>query len=49
MPLAPFLMATTVGTMLWTFFLRWAGYLLAENYNLVGGYAEPITKLPLAG
>lgn len=44
MPLAPFLAATTMGTVLWTGLLAAAGYLLAENYLAVGNWIEPLSN-----
>jgi membrane protein DedA with SNARE-associated domain len=42
MPLVPFLLATTFGTLLWTGFLAGTGYVLAERYLEVGGWIEPV-------
>lgn len=41
MPLIPFLLASAVGTLLWTGLLGAAGYVLAESYRAVGGWIEP--------
>ncbi len=41
MPLVPFLLATTFGTLLWTGFLAGTGYVLAERYLEVGGWIKP--------
>lgn len=42
MPLMPFLTATAIGTLLWTGLLAAAGYVLAEGYQKVGNWIEPI-------
>lgn len=44
MPLVPFLLATALGTLLWTGLLAGAGYVLAERYLEVGGWIEPASK-----
>lgn len=44
MPLLPFVCASTVGTFLWTGILATAGYLLGENYRLIGGWIEPVSN-----
>jgi len=36
MPLFTFILLTSFGTALWSFFLTYAGYLLGENWQLVG-------------
>jgi membrane protein DedA with SNARE-associated domain len=47
MPVGAFLIATSAGSILWTTGLAWAGYELAENYDLVGQYIEPATRFLL--
>lgn len=42
MPLTPFLVCSTLGTIVWTGLLTAAGYWLGENYLLVGRFVEPI-------
>lgn len=41
MPLAPFLLASAVGTLLWTGLLATAGYLLGAGYTTVDGWIGP--------
>jgi membrane protein DedA with SNARE-associated domain len=45
MPLIPFLIYSTGGTILWVSFLTFAGYKLAENYALVDDYLAPVSKI----
>ena len=40
MPMGTFLFYTTFGTALWSFILAYAGFLLGENWELVGKYLE---------
>ena len=47
MSLVPFLIYSTVGTILWTTFLTGAGYLLGRNYELVDKYLSPVSKIVL--
>ncbi len=47
MSLVPFLVYSTVGTIIWTFLLTYAGYLLSDNYELVDEYLGPVSKLVL--
>jgi membrane protein DedA with SNARE-associated domain len=47
MPLAPFLIYSTIGTVLWTTFLTGTGYLLGKNYTLVDKYLSPVSKIVL--
>lgn len=47
MPLVPFLIYSTIGTVLWTTFLTGAGYLLGKNYTLVDEYLGPVSKIVL--
>ena len=44
MPLAPFIVCTTIGTLLWTCFLTGAGYLLESHYDRVAEWIDPIAK-----
>jgi membrane protein DedA with SNARE-associated domain len=43
MSMIPFLIYSTLGTLIWVSFLTFAGYLLGENYQLVGQYLKPIS------
>ena len=45
MPLIPFLLYSTGGTLLWVSFLTFAGYKLGENYGLVDDYLGPVSKI----
>jgi membrane protein DedA with SNARE-associated domain len=45
MPLIPFLLYSTGGTLLWVSFLTFAGYKLGENYRLVEEYLDPVSKI----
>jgi membrane protein DedA with SNARE-associated domain len=49
MPLVPFLLYSTLGTLLWVGLLTYAGYLLGENYELVDEYLGPVSKIVLVG
>ncbi|MCC3474569.1 MAG: DedA family protein [Microcoleus sp. PH2017_25_DOB_D_A] len=45
MALLPFLVYSTIGTILWVSFLTFAGYKLGENYALVDDYLAPVSKI----
>jgi len=45
MPMLPFLVFSTIGTILWVTFLTMAGYFLGNNYELVDQYLDPISKI----
>ncbi|WP_320676009.1 DedA family protein [Prochlorococcus sp. MIT 1300] len=45
MPLAPFLIWTTAGTLIWTLLLTFAGYVLGASYMNVGIWLEPFSKV----
>jgi membrane protein DedA with SNARE-associated domain len=47
MPLALFLVYSTIGTALWTTFLTALGYFLGKNYALVDDYLGPVSKVVL--
>jgi membrane protein DedA with SNARE-associated domain len=47
MPLVPFLLYSTLGTLLWVSLLTYAGYVLGENYVLVDEYLGPVSKFVL--
>ena len=49
MAIAPFLIYSTLGTVLWTVFLTGAGYLLGDNYKLVGEWLSPISEFIVIG
>lgn len=48
MHLIPFLLYSTVGTLLWVSLLTYAGYALGSNYHRVEEYIDPISKIVLA-
>jgi membrane protein DedA with SNARE-associated domain len=48
MPLLPFLLYTSVGSLGWTLVLAFAGYVLGENYPLVERYVGPLSKVVAA-
>lgn len=45
MPLVPFLLYSTIGTLLWVGLLTYSGYLLGNNYHIVEEYIGPISKI----
>jgi membrane protein DedA with SNARE-associated domain len=45
MPLVPFLIWTTAGSLIWTLLLTMAGLLLGESYSNVELWIEPVAKL----
>jgi len=45
MPMIPFLLYSTIGTILWVTFLTMTGYFLGNNYELVDKYLEPVSKI----
>lgn len=47
MPLVPFLLYSTLGTLLWVGLLTYAGYILGSNYHLIERLIDPISKLVL--
>ena len=49
MPLAPFLIWTTVGSLIWTLLLTVAGLLLGESYSNVELWIEPVSKVIKVG
>ena len=44
MPMAPFLIWTTAGSLIWTLLLTVAGFLLGESYNSVELWIDPVSK-----
>lgn len=49
MPLIPFLLYSTAGSLVWVSLLTYAGYLLGENYEQVGVYLKPFSTVVLIG
>jgi membrane protein DedA with SNARE-associated domain len=47
MPLAPFVIYSTLGTTAWVMFLTFLGYMLGDNYELVDEYLGPVSKIVL--
>jgi membrane protein DedA with SNARE-associated domain len=47
MALLPFIIYSTLGTVLWVGFLTAAGYKLGENYKYVEEYIDPVSKIVL--
>lgn len=45
MPIIPFVLWTTAGSLIWVIFLTIAGIFLGESYNLVELWIEPISKV----
>lgn len=45
MPIIPFFLYSTVGTIGWVTLLTYAGYFLGKNYKLVEDYIDPISKV----
>jgi membrane protein DedA with SNARE-associated domain/uncharacterized membrane protein YkvA (DUF1232 family) len=45
MPLAPFLLYSSLGSLLWTAALATVGYVLEANYGLVGNYLDRASKI----
>ena len=44
MPLTPFIIWTTAGSLIWTLLLTLAGFFLGESYNNVEIWIEPFSK-----
>jgi membrane protein DedA with SNARE-associated domain len=49
MPLVPFFIYSTIGTIVWVTLLTYAGYFLGKNYKLVEDYIDVITKVVVFG
>ena len=49
MPLAPFLIWTTVGSLIWTLLLTLAGMVLGEGYSSVELWIEPVSRVVKVG
>jgi membrane protein DedA with SNARE-associated domain len=45
MPFALFMLASAIGTLAWTAVLTGLGYLLADNYERVESFVDPVTRL----
>ncbi|MBE9192631.1 DedA family protein [Gloeocapsopsis crepidinum LEGE 06123] len=45
MHLVPFLLYSTLGTLLWVGLLTYLGYVLGDNYELVDEYLGPVSKI----
>lgn len=48
MPQIPFMIATTLGTAIWTAMLAAAGYLLEQEYERVAAWLDPVSTVVLA-
>lgn len=44
MPMLPFLIYSTVGTLMWTTLLAVAGYWLQDRYEEVSAHVDPVSK-----
>ncbi len=49
MPLAPFLIYSTLGTTAWVMLLTFLGFILGDNYESVDEYLGPVSKIVLLG
>lgn len=49
MPLLPFFLYSTIGTIIWVTLLTYAGYFLGKNYDVVEKYIDVITKVVIFG
>jgi membrane protein DedA with SNARE-associated domain len=47
MALFPFLIYSTIGSVIWVSFLTFAGYILGENYEKISIYLKPFSSLVL--
>jgi membrane protein DedA with SNARE-associated domain len=47
MPLAPFVIYSTLGTTAWVMLLTFLGFMLGEKYELVDEYLGPVSKIVL--
>lgn len=47
MPIIPFLIYSTAGSIVWVALLTYAGYILGENYERVGAYLKPFSVFVL--
>ena len=49
MPLRPFLIFTTLGSLIWTGLLAAAGFLLQAQYDAVAAWVDPVSTLVIVG
>ena len=49
MPLAPFLLYSTLGTVIWTSLLAGAGYMLEGQYERVAAWLNPVSNVVVVG
>ena len=49
MPLRPFLIFTTLGSLIWTGLLAAAGFLLQAQYDSVAAWVDPVSTLVIVG
>ncbi len=49
MPLVPFLIWTSLGSLIWTLLLTWSGLVLGEGYQSVEIWIDPVSKFVKAG
>jgi membrane protein DedA with SNARE-associated domain len=49
MPVVPFFLYSTIGTIVWVTLLTYAGYFLGKNYKLVEDYIDVISKVVVFG
>lgn len=49
MPLPRFLLWSAAGSLIWTSALTWGGHALADQYELVMRWMEPVTRVVLVG
>lgn len=47
MKMTPFIIYSTIGTLVWVSLLTTAGYILGENYTLIEKYIAPLSKIAL--
>ncbi len=45
MPITPFLIWTTAGSLIWVLFLTTAGIILGESYSMVEVWIDPVSKI----
>lgn len=48
MSMVPFLLYSTLGTLLWVSLLTYSGYVLGDNYEVVEVYLGPVSKIVVA-
>jgi len=49
MPIVPFFIYSTIGTIVWVSLLTYAGYLLGKNYAIVEKYIDVVSKIVVVG